>query len=149
MATLAQQIANVKSVEPRKVQDELFKYIRSIEKLFLDKNREQLNIDSKDIYGNAIGFYSYWTEVITDGRKKIGQPFDAMETGGFLKGLYMQEVSGVLRFGSNDPKTPDILKSDAWLSVALFGLSDDNLNEIIRTKLLPFVQQYYRSKLNI
>ena len=44
----------------------------------------------------------------------------------------MQEVAGVLSFGSWDSKTSEILSSDYWLSDQLFGLSDKDLNEVMR-----------------
>ena len=61
----------------------------------------------------------------------------------------MQEVSGVLRFGSKDEKTQTILKSDNWLSDQLFGLSDKNLKEVIEKRLLPFFIDNARNKLGI
>jgi hypothetical protein len=58
----------------------------------LDKNREQIFENSKDINEQAIGFYSYATEVIK-GRKKKGEPFDGKDTGELFNQMYMQEVS--------------------------------------------------------
>lgn len=116
----------------------MFKYIRSIEKEFLEAEKKRISEDSKDIYGNPLGFYSQATELISGGKKKAGDPFTGIDTGDWFKGFFMQEVSGVLRFGSKDPKTNDILKSDNWLSDEVFGLSDDELNNIINEKLLPF-----------
>lgn len=116
----------------------MFKYIRSIEKEFLEAEKKRISEDSKDIYGNPLGFYSQATELISGGKKKAGDPFTGIDTGDWFKGFFMQEVSGVLRFGSKDPKTNDILKSDNWLSDEVFGLSDDELKEVIESRLLPF-----------
>lgn len=116
----------------------MFKYIRSIEKEFLELEKKRISEKSQDIDGNPLGFYSKATELISGGKKKAGDPFTGIDTGDWFKGFYMQEVSGVLRFGSKDPKTNDILKSDNWLSDEIFGLSDDELKAVIDQKLLPF-----------
>jgi hypothetical protein len=149
MATLQEQLTKAKRLQPNKLQNDLFKFIRSIEKELLDRNKKQLQENSKDIFGKPIGFYSQATEIITGGRKAKGQPFDAFETGDFFKGFYMQEVSGVLRFGSTDPKTHDILKSENWLSDELFGLSDEDLKEVVFSRLLPFFIENFRNILEI
>ena len=149
MANFNQQLVKAKTLNPDKVSKALFKFIRSIEKKILDKNKEQLFEDSQDIHGQAIGFYSYATEVITKGRKKKGEPFDAKDSGDFFKGMYLQEVSGVIRFGSKSPNYAEILKSKSWLSKDILGLTDENLNEIIQTELLPFIINHFRNTLEI
>jgi hypothetical protein len=151
MATFQQQLLKAKKLTPKSQLNDLFRFIKSIEKEFLDRNRKQIKEDSKDIFGNPIGFYSYWTEVFTDGKKKQGDPFDGESTGKWLKGFYLEidTEEGALRIFSKDPKTHDILESDNWLSDELFGLSDKNLKEVIRTRLLPFFIQNLRNKLDI
>lgn len=149
MATLQEQLTKAKKLQPSRLQKDFFKFIKSIEKELLDKNKDQIFNDSKDINGKPIGFYSYATEVISKGKKKKGEPFTGFDTGDFFKGFYMQEVSGVLRFGSSDSKTQTILNSENWLSHELFGLSDENLNEIIVKRLLPFFIENSRAILEI
>jgi hypothetical protein len=107
--------------------------------------KKRLSVESKDIFGQPIGFYSYWTEVLSDGRKKAGEPFTGIDKGDWFDGFYMQEVSGVLRFSSKDPKNSIILGSAqseyaqaGWLSDELFGLTDKELKEVIKKRLLPF-----------
>jgi len=149
MATIQEQLTKVKKLQPSRLQKDLFKFIKSIEKELLDKNKDQIFNKSKDINGNPIGFYSYATEVISKGKKKKGEPFTGFDTGDFFKGFYMQEVSGVLRFGSSDSKTQTILNSKNWLSNELFGLSDENLKEVIEKRLLPFFIENSRNILEI
>jgi hypothetical protein len=149
MATLQEQLAKSRKIQPKSLENDLFKFLKSIKKELLDKNKEQIRKDSKDIFGKPIGFYSEATDLITGGKKKKGDPFTGFETGDFFKGFYMQEVSGVLRFGSTDPKTQIILNSNYWLSDELFGLSDEDLKEVIQKRLLPFFLQNIRNKLDI
>lgn len=149
MANFQQQLEKAKQLQPDKVSKALFAFIRSIEKKILDKNKQQLFEDSQDIHGQAIGFYSYATEMITKGRKKKGEPFDAKDSGDFFNKMYLQEVSGVVRFGSKSPHYADILKSKSWLSKDILGLTDENLNELIQTELKPFIIEYYRNTLGL
>lgn len=149
MATLRDQLQKAKKLTPDRLSKDLFKFIRSIEKEILDKNKEQIEKEGKDIFGKPVGFYSRATELITGGEKKAGDPFTGVDTGNWFKGFKMQEVSGVLRFTSTDPKTQDILKSDNWLSDELFGLSDADLKEVIKDRLLPFFIENIRNTLDI
>jgi uncharacterized protein (UPF0335 family) len=149
MATLAEQLKKSKKLKSETVKDDLFKFIRSIEKDILDIEKNRLFNESKDIFGNALGYFSKATEVLSKGAKKAGEPFTAKDTGDFFKGFYMQEVSGVLRFGSTDPKTSTILKSENWLSHELFGLSDKELKDVIETRLRPFLLENAKNKLDL
>ncbi len=138
MASLQKQKERAKKIQPSKLKNDLFKFVRSIEKELLDLEKTRISEKSEDIFGKPIGFYSAATDAITGGRKAKGEPFTGVDTGDFLKGFYMQEVGGNLRFGSTDKKTQIILNSEHWLSDKLFGLSDKELKEVISTRLLPF-----------
>lgn len=149
MATLQEQLQKAKKATPGNLSKDLFKFIRSIEEDILDLERKRISEDSKDIFGQPIGFYSFFTDHLTNGIKKAGEPFTGKDTGEWFEGFYMQEVSGVLRFSSKDPKTKDILNSEHWLSDELFGLSDEDLEGVIETRLLPFFIENSRKKLDI
>lgn len=152
MATFQQQLARAKKLKPKSLEINLYKFIRSIEKDFLDLEKKRLSVDHKDIFGNPIGFYSENTEIISGGRKKAGDPFTGLDSGDWFKGFYMQEVSGVLRFSSKDPKNAIILSDgpdNTWLSDELFGLTDKELKEVITSRLLPFFIQNARNILEI
>lgn len=138
MATLLQQKAKAKNLTTRNQIDLIFRIIRQFESDFLDLNKKQLRQDSSDIEGDPIGFYSYATEVITQGRKRAGEPFNAFETGDFFRGFYLDIVGDSFRIFSTDPKTHLILDSENWLSDQIFGLTDKNLKEVITKGLLPF-----------
>lgn len=149
MGTLQEQLKRAKTIQPNRLKNDLFKFVRSIEKEIIDLEKKRISEDSKDIFGKPIGFYSKATDVITEGKKEWGTPFTGIDTGDWFKGFYMQEVSGVLRFGSTDPKTNDILSSKHWLSDKLFGLRDKDLKEVIATRLLPFFIENSRKLLDI
>jgi len=149
MATLQRQLKRAKLIQPNKLQKDLYKFIRSIEKELLNLEKKRISEDSKDVLGKPIGFYSAATEAITGGEKERGQPFTGIDTENWFKGFYMQEVSGVLRFSSKDPKTQLILNSEHWLSDKLFGLSEKDLKEVITTRLLPFFIKNSRTLLGV
>jgi hypothetical protein len=149
MASFEQQLQLAKNIDETNVSVALFEFIRSIESKLVELNRIQLNEKSKDIYGDAIGFYSFATEVITKGRKKQGEPFDAKDTGSFLDKLYAKIEKDRVVFGSTDSKTDLILNSDNWLSKDLFGLTDQDLQKVIEDELKPFIIEFYRKELGL
>lgn len=149
MGNFQTQLERSKQIAPEIVSDELFRFIKSVSAYMVELNKKQINEDSKDIFGKPIGFYSKATELITKGAKGAGEPFTGKDTGDWLSKFYVTVLDNVFFFGSTDPKTDDILDSPHWLSSSLFGLTDDNLKELIETKLKPFVLNYYRQKLGL
>lgn len=149
MATLQQQLEKSKRLSEKSLTNELFKFIDSVGKKLVNYNVNQLNVESRDINGKPIGFYSYATEVITDGRKKQGEPFDSRDTGDFLKSFYIEIKNNVVYFGASDAKVKLILTSDNWLSDKLFGITEENLRQFIKSDVLPFVLKYQRQILEV
>lgn len=139
----AQQKA--KRLTPAKVKKDLFNFIRTLENELAQYNRAKLNIDSQDVNGNPIGFYSKATEVITNGRKKEGQPFTLFDTGRFLPSVFAKVSNDSIFFGATDPKTPEVLQN--LLSTDIFGLQDEDLNTVLQDKVQPFLIEYYRKQL--
>lgn len=149
MANFQQQLKKAKKLNERKLSNDLFKFIKSIRKEIVKLNVDQINKESKDIFGNPIGFYSYMTEAITNGRKKQGEPFDGDDTGKWLKSFYLDIQGDAFRIFAKDPKTHLILDSEYWLSDDLFGLSDKNLKALISRELKPFVLKNVRKILDV
>ncbi len=149
MATFQYQLIKANKIDANIVSKELFDFIRAISKELVELNKKQINEDSQDIYGKAIGFYSRATEFLTLGAKKAGEPFTGEDTGSWLSRFYVTVLDNTFFFGSTDPKTDDILDSPYWLSSDLFGLTDENLQMVIDTKFLPFIKEYYRKSLDL
>lgn len=149
MATLLQQKQRVRNLREDVIISQIFSFIRSVENKLVQLNVDQLNKDSSDINGKPIGFYSRATEIITNGEKAAGQPFDARDTGDFLDSFFVRIENEKISFGATDAKTITILTSDNWLSDKLFGLTNENLRQFIRKELLPFVLKYQRQALGI
>lgn len=134
-----------KKLTPQRISKDLFSFIRSIEKELAAYNVATLNQDSEDIFGKPIGFYSPGTEIMTDGRKKAGEPFDLLETGDFLEKLFAKVRGTTIFFDTTDPKKNEVLKN--LLTDNIFGLQDDDLQRAIDTRILPFFLKYFRKNL--
>ena len=149
MATFVEQFEKSRLVQPDILSDELFAFIKTMSEYLVNLNREQINKNSEDIYGKAIGFYSKATEILSDGEKGAGQPFTGKDTGNWLDKFYVTVYDDIFYFGSTDPKTDDILDSPHWISHDLFGLTEDNLYEVTHSKFKPFVIEYSRKTLEL
>lgn len=143
------QRAKCDRIDESTVSDELFKFIKTLSAEMVEMNKNQINKDSQDIYGKAIGYYSKATELITNGAKGAGEPFTGKDTGNWLNAFYVSFIGDTFFFGSTDPKTDDIMDSPNWLSASLFGLTDENLKKLIDSKIQPFVINYYRKELGL
>lgn len=112
-------------------------------------NRDQLFKNSEDIFGNAIGFYSPATQIITGGRKKAGDPYTMFDTGDFIRQLFARVKNEEIVFGSDDSKVDKILGNRRLLSKSLFGLTDKNLRNIISREIRPLYLKFIRKELKI
>lgn len=129
-------------ISPQRIANDFFKFVRTLESKMADFNREQLNKESADVFGNPLGFYSRATEQLSDGRKIFGEPFDLFDTGVFLPTVFARVLNnGIMLFGATDPKTDEVLQN--LLTRDVFGLSDTNLEKLIRADIVPFLQNYY------
>lgn len=145
MANFLTVQTKAKSIKPKQVRTELFKFIRSIEQELVAYNVATLNQDSEDVTGKPIGFYSPATEIITNGRKKAREPFDLNETGKFLDSIFAKVQSNSILFDTTDPKKKEVLKN--LLTEDIFGLQDNDLKMVIDERLSPFLLNYYKNKL--
>lgn len=147
MATLLQQYEKVKKLSPEKIVRDVFAFIKTIEKELAAYNVATLNQNSEDIFGKPIGFYSRATENYTEGKKKFGEPFDLLDTGDFLEGVFAKVQKDSIFFDTKDSKKKEVLKN--LLSQDIFGLQEQDLNKVIQERILPFMQKYFRKELSI
>ena len=139
MATLRQAQANARKVNPLALEREIFNIVRRIETDMTALNRDQLFKNSEDIFGNAIGFYSPATQIITGGRKKAGDPYTMFDIGDFIRQLFARVKNEEIVFGSDDSKVDKILGNRRLLSKSLFGLTDSHcLRPSSVVAILPF-----------
>lgn len=158
MANFLQAQKTASQIKPARVKSEFFKYIRSIENIFFDLNIDQIE-DSQNAEGQILqnrnkkfkGVYAESTQLfaLIDGvttPKVKGTPYNFLWTGEFLKGFEMVIRNGDLSFFSTGTGSGD--KAAFFKGYDhLFGLTDDNLNRVIDSELLPFLLNYYQEKL--
>ena len=160
MASIHQFQQRAKNIKPSKVKIDLFRYIRTLEQLFFQLNLEQLN-DRKNAKGGVLknsfrrysGVYSEATEEIAKSSnalasKKAGEPYNFLWTGDFFKGFELFIRNGDLELFSTGTGNGDKANFfDGYKD--LFGLTDENLNQIINEKLYPFTIQFFRTQLGL
>jgi hypothetical protein len=158
MGKLETQLKRAESLSPSAITVALFTYLDSIEPYIVSLNRAQLFQASEDIFGNPLGYYSKATEYITTNAallgqnvkiKKEGDPYDFLQTGTFLGGLYAKASGTFISFGSIDPKLDEILSNVRLLSKSFFGLTEKNKKALIDEKITPFLLLYLRKKLSV
>lgn len=154
MATLLELQRAANQLNKRAIVDAIFTTVKEVENEIIEKNREQLSNDKTDIYEKAIGYYSRATEKITGGRKKAGTPFTLYDTGDFYRGFYLRIQNNVASVYSRDSKTKSLVDAhkdqfSTFLSGEFFGLTDENLREVIEKSILPLFISAIRGKLGI
>lgn len=145
MGTIFDLQIRAKKLTKTKIRNNLYRFIRTLEEELAAYNRATLFEESEDIEGNPIGFYSYATEIISDGEKKQGEPFTLKDKGDFLEGLFAKVQKDSVFFDTKDSKKKEVLKH--LLSENIFGLQKEDLNKVIETRLLPFFQNYFKKQL--
>lgn len=136
---------NAKTVKPSRVKREFFNFIRSIEQELVAYNKATIFEDSESVTGKSLGFYSKATEIISNGRKKAGDPYSLKDTGVFLESLFAKVGTNSILFDASDPKKKEVFKN--LLTDDIFGLQDDDLKKVIDVRLLPFLIKYYKKLL--
>jgi hypothetical protein len=138
-------INNAKKLTKSKVKKDLFNFIRTLERELAAYNRATLYEDSQTIDKKPLGFYSAATELLTNGRKKKGEPFDLLESGDFLEGLFAKVQQNSILFDTTDSKKEKVISK--LLNINIFGLQDEDLDKIIETKLIPWAESYFLKEL--
>ena len=147
------------SLKESKIRTDLFKFIKSIEKVFIDLNIDQIE-EHKNTQGKTLknkikkfssGLYSESTAEFAkiDGvttPKKAGEPYNFLWTGDFLKSFDLFTKNGNVTILSTGTGSGD--KSEFFNGFSdMFGLTDENLKKVIDKDLLPFLINYYQKNL--
>ena len=90
----------------------------------------QLKDTGEDKSGEIIGFYSYATELATNGQKQEGDPYTLEDTGEFYQSMFVRAFADL--FEINDGQGADKMKGQEWWSDDIVGLNEENLDEVIK-----------------
>lgn len=122
-----------------------------LEKELLKRNKNYLK-ESKNTKSDFLfskktgrGTYSYATELFSNGRKKEGERYTLFDTGSFVKGMYLQLTKDGVVFRSSDSKE-SLLRLEYE---SIFGVSQEDLNKIITSRVLPLLQKIFHEILEI
>jgi hypothetical protein len=101
-------------------------HTNEIQKTILDYIRnDQLFDEGIDANEDIIGTYSYLTEVMTNGRKRMGDPYTLKDTGEFYRSMFIKVLKDSILIDANFTKMED----QNWWSIDILGLTEENLEK--------------------
>lgn len=113
----------------------LNKVLKDIENIIIDLNQvSQLNDKGIGSDGRSLGEYSPYTVEYKKAKGQIWSHVTLEDTGEFYRGFYVRWSSDSFQIWSSDGKTPKLVME--W-GDEIFGLTDENLNELIWGSIYP------------
>jgi len=100
----------------------------------------QLTEQGVNSEGDIIGTYSYWTEVLSGGRKQEGDPYDLNDTGEFFRSMYVKTLSDSIVINADYTKMED----QNWWNINILNLTDENLEVYIEEIKANYVKEARR-----
>lgn len=93
-------------------------------KLIQDKQLIEKGVDSE---GRVIGYYSYWTEIISEGRKQEGDPYNLEDTGEFFMSMFVKVLADGIIINADYAKMND----QKWWDLNILNLTEENLTKYV------------------
>jgi|TARA_R110001592_G_scaffold123644_1_gene331780 hypothetical protein len=113
----------------------------SVKKIILNLIREsQLRSKGIDENEKIIGLYSRATEIISNGRKKAGDPFTLYDTGQFYRSMFIVVLKDSILIDADYTKMQD----QDWWSINILGLTEKNLDiyaEMVRQNYIKYARR--------
>lgn len=100
----------------------------------------QLTEQGVNSEGDIIGTYSYTTELLSEGRKKRGEPYDLNDTGEFFRSMYVQVLADSIVVNADYAKMED----KNWWNINILNLTDENLEVYIEEIKQNYVKEARR-----
>jgi len=100
----------------------------------------QLTEQGVNSEGDIIGTYSYTTELLSEGRKKRGEPYDLNDTGEFFRSMYVKTLSDSIVINADYTKMED----QNWWNINILNLTDENLEVYIEEIKANYVKEARR-----
>ena len=100
----------------------------------------QLTEQGVNSEGDIIGTYSYTTELLSEGRKKRGEPYDLNDTGEFFRSMYVQVLADSIVVNADYAKMED----QNWWNINILNLTDENLEVYIEEIKQNYVKEARR-----
>ena len=102
--------------------------------------QDQLVEEGVDANEEIIGYYSYLTEVITNGEKKMGEPYNLKDTGAFFRSMFVKVLNDSIYIDADYEKMED----QNWWSIDILGLTEDNLEiyaEMVKENFILYARR--------
>lgn len=113
----------------------------SVKKVILNLIREsQLRSKGIDENEKIIGLYSRATEIISNGKKKAGDPFTLFDTGQFYRSMFIVVLKDSILIDADFTKMQD----QDWWSINILGLTEKNLDiyaELVRQNYIKYARR--------
>lgn len=101
----------------REVKDMIIKLIQD----------EQLIKSGVDSEGRVIGYYSALTEILSEGRKKQGDPYNLEDTGEFFMSMFVKVLADGIIINADYAK----MQGQDWWDLNILNLTEENLNKYV------------------
>lgn len=101
---------------------------------------DQLFNEGVDENEEIIGTYSFYTQILSDGRKKQGEPYNLKDTGEFYRSMLVKVLSDSIIIDANFTKMED----QNWWRIGILGLTEENLEiyaEQIKINFILFARR--------
>jgi hypothetical protein len=87
----------------------------------------QLIAEGVDSTGNVIGYYSAFTEILSGGRKREGDPYTLEDTGEFFRSMFVQVLADSIKINADYAKMND----KDWWDLNILKLTEENLTKYV------------------
>ncbi len=87
--------------------------------------QDQLLDEGVDSNDEIIGTYSYLTEVLSGGEKRMGDPYTLKDTGAFFRSMFIKVLNDSIYIDADYAKMQD----QNWWSIDILGLTEENLDK--------------------
>lgn len=126
-------------LEKLDLRNEVPEIVRATSGTLISLNQKQLFNQGVNTDGEVIGTYSFFTEVISKGRKKQGAHYTLYDKGGFFKGFNIKVDAKKITFDSSDYKTSML---EETLGNNIFGLTKQSRSIYIRGAFFYRIKRY-------
>ena len=100
-------------------------HTEEVKKTILDYIRiDQLFDEGIDSNEDIIGYYSYWTELLSNGKKRRGEPYNLKDTGDFYRSMFIKVLKDSIIIDADYTKMED----QNWWSIDILGLTEENID---------------------
>ncbi len=115
-------------------------HTEEVKQIILDYIRDDQLYEGVDSNNSFIGFYSYWTEVISDGKKRMGDPYTLEDTGAFYRSMFIKVLNDSIVIDADYVKVED----QDWWRIDILGLTEENLEnyaELVKDNFITYARR--------